>query len=49
MCPHAQQGIICKHVMKVFKVLHPYVPNGAIVEDVGTYYGMHLPLTNPSR
>ncbi len=29
-CPHAQQGIICKHIMKVFKILHPNVPNGVV-------------------
>jgi hypothetical protein len=35
-CPHAQQGIIYKHIMKMFKVLHLDVHDGAIVWDVGT-------------
>jgi len=30
-CPHAQQGIIYKHIMKMFKVLHLDVHDGAIV------------------
>jgi hypothetical protein len=40
MCPHAQQGIIYKHVMKVLKVLHPDVLDGVVIRNVGTYHGV---------
>jgi hypothetical protein len=36
--PFAEQGITCKHVMKVFKMLHPNIPNIAIVKDMGTFH-----------
>jgi hypothetical protein len=45
--PYAQQGIIYKHIMKMFKVLHLDVHDGAIDRDVGTYHGVHQPITNP--
>ncbi len=45
-CPHAQKRIIYKHIMKMFKVLHLDVHDGAIVRDVGTYHGVHQPITN---
>jgi len=40
-CPLAQQEIACKHVMKVFKMLHPNILNGAIVKDMGTFHGVN--------
>jgi hypothetical protein len=48
-CPLAKQGIACKHVMKVFKMLHPNIPDGAIVRDTGTFHGVNkcLPATRP--
>jgi hypothetical protein len=45
-CPLAEQGIACKHVMKVFKMLHPNIHDGAIVRDMGTFHGINKgPLT----
>jgi hypothetical protein len=40
-CPFAKQGIACKHVMKIFKMLHPNIPNGAIVRNTGTFHGIN--------
>jgi hypothetical protein len=30
-CPIAKQRIICKHVMKIFKMLHLHIMDGAII------------------
>ena len=38
-CPVAQQGMICKHTIKVFKMLHPGIEDGAIVREAGTRHG----------
>jgi len=40
-CPLAEQGIACKNVMKVFKMLHPNIPNATIVKDMGTFHGVN--------
>jgi hypothetical protein len=40
-CPLAEQGIACKHVMKVFKMLHLNIHDGAIVRDMGTFHGLN--------
>ncbi len=37
-CPLAKQRIACKYVMKVFKMLHPNILDGAIVKDMGTFH-----------
>ncbi len=42
------KGLSVKHIMKMFKVLHPNVLDGALVWDVGTYHGVHWPITNSS-
>jgi hypothetical protein len=34
--------------MKMFEVLHLDVHDGAIVRNVGTYHGVHQPITNLS-
>ena len=39
-CPVAQQGMICKHTMKVFKMLHPDIHDGVIVREAGTMHGV---------
>ena len=38
-CPVAQEGMICKHTVKVLKVLHPKVEDGVIVREAGTKHG----------
>jgi hypothetical protein len=40
-CPIATQGIICKHVTKIFQMLHPCISDGAIVRKTGTLHGVH--------
>jgi hypothetical protein len=40
-CPLAEQGIACEHVMKVFKMLHLNILNGAIVRDKCTFHGIN--------
>ncbi len=37
-CPLAKQGIACKHVMKVIKMLHPNIHDGAIVRNTCTFH-----------
>jgi hypothetical protein len=44
--PHAQLGIIYKHIMKMFKVLHLDVHDCEIVQDVVTYHVVHQLITN---
>ena len=39
-CPIASQGMICKHAVKVFKMLHPGIEDGLIVREAGTLYGV---------
>ncbi len=29
------------YIMKVFKMLHPNIPNGAIIRDMGTFHVVH--------
>ena len=40
-CPIVAQGMICKHTMKVFKMLHPELEDGTIVRHAGTEHGTH--------
>jgi hypothetical protein len=35
----AVQGLICKHVMKIFKMLHPHILDRAIVQKMGKSMG----------
>jgi hypothetical protein len=37
-CPFIAQGIICKHVMKVFEMLHPNIGDGSIVREISTLH-----------
>ncbi len=37
-CCLIAQGFICKHVMKVFKMLHPKFGDGLIVREIGTLH-----------
>ena len=39
-CPVAREGMICKHTMKVFKMLHPDMHDGVIVREAGTMHGV---------
>ena len=39
-CPVAQEGMICKHTVKVFKMLHPDIEDGFIVREAGTRHGV---------
>ncbi len=39
-CPLEAQDIVCKHVMKVFKMLHPNIKDGSIVRETGTLHGV---------
>ena len=38
-CPVANEGMICKHTIKVFKMLNPGIEDGAIVREAGTRHG----------
>jgi len=40
-CPFVAQGIIYKHVMKIFKMFHLHILDGAIVRETGTLHGVH--------
>jgi hypothetical protein len=39
-CPIAREGMICKHTMKVFKMLHPNIADGVIFRHAGTLHGV---------
>ena len=39
-CPIAKEGMICKHIVKVFKMLHPHVDDGTMVLEAGTKHGV---------
>ena len=39
-CPIAKEGMICKHTVKVFKMLHPHVDDGTMVLKAGTKHGV---------
>ena len=39
-CPIASHGMICKHAIKVFKMLHPDIEDGLIVREAGTLHGV---------
>jgi hypothetical protein len=39
-CPIAKQRIICKHVIKIFKMLHLHILDGAIIRKIGTFHGV---------
>jgi hypothetical protein len=38
--PLEAQAIICKHVMKFFKMLLPNIGGGSIVKEIGTSHGV---------
>ncbi len=38
--PLEAQGIVCKHVMKVFKMFHPNIRDGSIVREISTLHGV---------
>jgi hypothetical protein len=40
--PFVAQGIVYKHVMKVFKMLHPNIRDGSIVRETGTLHKVTL-------
>lgn len=40
-CPIAMEGIVCKHMIEVFKMLNPDVDDNIIVRKVGTKYGVN--------
>ena len=35
-------GLICKYVVKVFKMLHPDTEDGVIVREAGTLHGVKM-------
>lgn len=39
-CLIVEQGIFCKHVMNIFKIFHPHIPDSAIVWKIGTLHGV---------
>ena len=39
-CPVAREGMLCKHTVKVFKMLHPDIKDGLIVREAGTMHGV---------
>ena len=39
-CLVAKEGMICKHIVKVFKMLHPNVDDGIMVLEAGTKHGV---------
>ena len=39
-CPVAREGMMCKHTVKVFKMLHPDVEDGVIFREAGTKHGI---------
>jgi hypothetical protein len=40
-CPLVAQGIVCKHVVKVFKMLHQNIGDiGSIVREIDTLHGI---------
>ena len=38
-CHVANESMICKHTIYMFKMLHPGIEDGAIVHEVGTRHG----------
>jgi hypothetical protein len=43
-CP-IEQGIICKHVMKIFKMLHLNILDDAVIRETSTLHGVQKGLT----
>ena len=41
-CVHAQKGYLCKHQLKVLRMLRPDLADGTIVKVCGTLYGTNL-------
>lgn len=39
-CPIGNEGMICKHSIKVFKMIHPDIEDGLIVREAGTRHGV---------
>ena len=40
-CPISLQGMICKHVMKVFRMINRGLEDGFILREAGTTYGVN--------
>ena len=40
-CPIAEEGMMCKHTVKVFKMLHPDVEDGVIFREADTKHGIN--------
>jgi hypothetical protein len=40
-CPIIGQRFICKHVMRVFKMLHTDILDGTIIREASTLHGVH--------
>ena len=49
-CLVAKKDMICKHIVKVFKMLHPNINDGIMVLKAGTKHGMNraTPLSQSS-
>jgi hypothetical protein len=47
-CPLVAQEIICKHVIKIYKMLHPTILHGAIFRKTCIFHGVQMgsPITN---
>jgi hypothetical protein len=41
-CVHSQKGNLCKHQIKVLRMMKPKLANGTIIKVCGTLYGMRL-------
>ena len=39
--PIVKEGMMCKHTVKVFKILHPDVEDGVIFREVDTKHGIY--------
>jgi hypothetical protein len=39
-CPIGKQGMVCKHSMKAFQLIHPNLEDGFILRNAGTKYGI---------
>jgi hypothetical protein len=46
-CPIACEGMICKHTLKIFKILHPNVDDGHIFREAGSKYGIDREIRLP--
>ncbi len=48
-CPLVARGIVCKHLMKVFKMLHLNIGDGSIVRKIGTLHGVARGVVVPEQ